>query len=101
MLIDFFYTLRDAKVPVTIREFLSLLEALDKGVITTSLDDFYYLSRLILVKDEAHFDKFDRAFGMYFKGIDAVFEKNASIPLDWLVKRMERELTPEHKATTS
>jgi uncharacterized protein with von Willebrand factor type A (vWA) domain len=67
-------------------------------VITTSLDDFYYLSRLILVKDEAHFDKFDRAFGMYFKGIDAVFEKNPSIPLDWLVKRMERELTPEQKA---
>jgi uncharacterized protein with von Willebrand factor type A (vWA) domain len=98
MLIDFFYTLRDAKVPVTIREFLSLLEALEKGVITTSLDDFYYLSRLILVKDEAHFDKFDRAFGMYFKGIDAVFEKNPSIPLDWLVKRMERELTPEQKA---
>ena len=98
MLIDFFYTLRDAKVPVTIREFLSLLEALEKGVITTSLDDFYYLSRLILVKDESHFDKFDRAFGMYFKGIDAVFEKNPSIPLDWLVKRMERELTPEQKA---
>jgi len=98
MLIDFFYTLRDAKVPVTIREFLSLLEALDRGVITTSLDDFYYLSRLVLVKDEAHFDKFDRAFGMYFKGIDAIFEKNPSIPLDWLVKRMERELTPEQKA---
>src|SRR3954469_9799145 len=98
MLIDFFYTLRDAKVPVTIREFLSLLEALEQGVITTSLDDFYYLARLVLVKDEAHFDKFDRAFGMYFKGIDAVFEKNPSIPLDWLVKRMERELTPEQKA---
>ena len=98
MLIDFFYTLRDAKIPVTIREFLSLLEALDKGVIATSLDDFYYLARLTLVKDEAHFDKFDRAFGMYFKGIDAVFEKNPSIPLDWLIKRMERELTPEQKA---
>ena len=98
MLIDFFYTLRDAKVPVTIREFLSLLEALDKGVIATSLDDFYYLARLTLVKDEAHFDKFDRAFGLYFKGIDTVFEKNPSIPLDWLVKRMERELTPEQKA---
>jgi hypothetical protein len=56
MLIDFFYTLRDAKVPVTIREFLSLLEALDKQVINGSLDDFYYLSRLVLVKDEAHFD---------------------------------------------
>ena len=98
MLIDFFYTLRDAKVPVTIREFLSLLEALEQGVIATSLDDFYYLARLTLVKDEAHFDKFDRAFGMYFKGVDAVFDKNPSIPLDWLIKRMERELTPEQKA---
>jgi uncharacterized protein with von Willebrand factor type A (vWA) domain len=98
MLIDFFFTLRDAKVPVTIREFLSLLEAMEKGVIAPSLDDFYYLSRLTLVKDEAHFDKFDRAFGAYFKGIDAVFENNSAIPLDWLLKRLERELMPEQKA---
>jgi uncharacterized protein with von Willebrand factor type A (vWA) domain len=98
MLIDFFFTLRDAKVPVTIREFLTLLEALEKNVGEASLDDFYYVARLTLVKDEAHFDKFDRAFGAYFKGIDAVFENNASVPLDWLLKRMERELTPEQKA---
>jgi uncharacterized protein with von Willebrand factor type A (vWA) domain len=98
MLIDFFFTLRDAKVPVTIREFLTLLEALEKNVGEASLDDFYYVARLTLVKDEAHFDKFDRAFGAYFKGIDAVFENNPSVPLDWLLKRMERELTPEQKA---
>jgi uncharacterized protein with von Willebrand factor type A (vWA) domain len=98
MLIDFFFTLRDAKIPVTIREFLTLLEALEKNVGEASLDDFYYVARLTLVKDEAHFDKFDRAFGAYFKGIDAVFENNASVPLDWLLKRMERELTPEQKA---
>ena len=98
MLIDFFFTLRDAKVPVTIREFLTLLEALEKNVGEASLDDFYYVARLTLVKDEAHFDKFDRAFGAYFKGIDAVFTNNASVPLDWLIKRMERELTPEQKA---
>jgi uncharacterized protein with von Willebrand factor type A (vWA) domain len=98
MLIDFFFTLRDAKVPVTIREFLTLLEALEKNVGEASLDDFYYVARLTLVKDEAHFDKFDRAFGAYFKGLDAVFENNASVPLDWLIKRMERELTPEQKA---
>ena len=98
MLIDFFFTLRDAKVPVTIKEFLTLLEALEKSVIAPSLDEFYYLARLTLVKDEAHFDKFDRAFGAYFKGVDAVFDAKAEIPLDWLLKRFERELTPEQKA---
>jgi len=97
MLIDFFFTLKDAKIPVSIKEFLILLEAMQKNVTGPSLDDFYYLSRITLVKDEAHYDKFDKAFGMYFKGIDAVFDKNAEIPLDWLLKRMERELTPEQK----
>ena len=98
MLIDFFFTLRDAKVPVTIKEFLTLLEALQKQVIAPSLDEFYYLARLTLVKDEAHFDKFDRAFGAFFKGIETVFDAKADIPLDWLLKRLERELTPEQKA---
>nr|AGU09882.1 VWA domain containing CoxE-like protein [uncultured organism] len=98
MLIDFFYTLRDAKVPVTINEFLTLLKALEQGVAAPSLDAFYYLARLTLVKDEAHFDKFDRAFGAYFKGIDAVFDDKTQIPLDWLLKRLERELTAEQKA---
>lgn len=98
MLIDFFFTLKDAKVPVSIKEFLVLLEAMEKGVTSPSLDDFYYLARLTLVKDEAHYDKFDRAFGQYFKGIQAVFEQNAEIPLDWLLQRMQRELTPEQIA---
>ena len=99
MLIDFFFALRNAKVPVSIKEFLTLLEALEKSVIAPSLDEFYYLARLTLVKDEAHFDKFDRAFGSYFKGIEAVFDTGkGAIPLDWLIKRMERELTPEQKA---
>ncbi|MBC7501925.1 MAG: hypothetical protein H7315_15740 [Herminiimonas sp.] len=98
MLIDFFFTLKDAKIPVSIKEFLILLEAMQKNVIDNSLDDFYFLSRLTLVKDEAHYDKFDKAFGLYFKGIDAVFDKNADIPLDWLLKRMQRELTPEQLA---
>jgi uncharacterized protein len=98
MLIDFFFTLRDAKVPVTIREFLTLLEGLQQQVIAPSLDEFYYLARLTLVKDEAHFDKFDRAFGAFFKGIETVFDSKADIPLDWLSKRLERELTPEQKA---
>jgi len=98
MLIDFFRALREAKVPVSIREFLTLLEALQRQVILPSLDEFYYLARLTLVKDEAHFDKFDRVFGLWFKGIDAVFDEQADIPLDWLIKRFERELTPEQKA---
>ncbi|MFC3108106.1 VWA domain-containing protein [Undibacterium arcticum] len=98
MLIDFFFTLKDAKIPVSIKEFLVLLEALQKNVIDHTLDDFYYLARITMVKDEAHFDKFDKAFGLYFKGIDAVFDKNAEIPLDWLIQRMQRELTDEQKA---
>ncbi len=98
MLIGFFFTLKDAKVPVSIKEFLMLLEALQKNIASTSLEDFYFLSRLIMVKDEAHFDKFDRAFGAYFKGVDAIFEKHQDIPLDWLQKRLERELTEEQKA---
>jgi uncharacterized protein with von Willebrand factor type A (vWA) domain len=99
MLIDFFFALRNAKVPVSIKEFLTLLEALEKSVIAPSLDEFYYLARLVMVKDEAHFDKFDRAFGSYFKGIEAVFDTaKGDIPLEWLIKRMERELTPEQKA---
>jgi uncharacterized protein len=98
MLIDFFFTLKDAKIPVSIKEFLVLLEGMEKNVIEPSLDDFYYLSRTTLVKDEAHFDKFDKAFGMYFRGIEAVFDKNPEIPLEWLQKRLERELTPEQLA---
>ncbi len=98
MLIDFFYTLRDAKVPVSIKEFLLLLEALDKGLVELSFDDFYYLARTIMVKDEAHFDKFDKAFALYFKGITTWFEKNPDIPLDWLKQRLQRELSPEQKA---
>ena len=101
MLIDFFFTLRDAKIPVSIREFLTLLQALERDTIAPSLDAFYYLARLTLVKDEAHFDKFDRAFGAYFKGVESVFDAQAAqlhIPLEWLIKRLERELTPEQKA---
>jgi uncharacterized protein with von Willebrand factor type A (vWA) domain len=98
VLIDFFFTLKDAKIPVSIKEFLVLLEAMQKNVIAPSLDEFYYLSRTALVKDEAHFDKFDKAFGLYFRGIDAIFDKYPEIPLEWLQKRMERELTPEQKA---
>jgi uncharacterized protein with von Willebrand factor type A (vWA) domain len=98
VLIDFFFTLKDAKIPVSIKEFLVLLEALEKDVISLSFDDFYYLARLTLVKDESNFDKFDRAFGLYFKGISTAFEENAAIPLDWLLKNAARKLSPEDLA---
>jgi uncharacterized protein with von Willebrand factor type A (vWA) domain len=69
MLIDFFFTLRAAKLKVSVKEYLMLLEAIKEGVIDTSVDQFYYLARASLVKDEAQFDKFDRAFAAYFKGV--------------------------------
>ncbi len=98
MLIDFFFTLKGAKIPVSIKEFLILLEALERQVIAPSLDEFYYLSRTTLVKDEANFDKFDKAFSYYFHGAETLFDKAPEIPLDWLMKRLQRELTPEQKA---
>jgi uncharacterized protein with von Willebrand factor type A (vWA) domain len=103
MLIDFFYTLRAAKLPVSVKEYLTLLEALQKQVVgpgsdACSLDDFYFLSRLILVKDEKHYDKFDRAFGAYFKGVELLTDFTKDVPLDWLEKILQKELTPEQKA---
>jgi uncharacterized protein with von Willebrand factor type A (vWA) domain len=98
MLIDFFYTLRSAKLPVSIKEYLTLLEALRAGVIGPSIDEFYVLARTTLVKDEAHFDKFDRAFGAYFKGVEMLADFTKEVPLDWLRKTLELELTPEEKA---
>ncbi|MBR7746448.1 vWA domain-containing protein [Undibacterium baiyunense] len=98
MLIDFFFILKDAKIPVSIKEFLTLLEAMQQGIVGTSIDEFYFLSRTMLVKDEANYDKFDRAFGLYFKGIQTIFEKHPEIPLDWLKKRLQRELTDEQRA---
>ena len=98
MLIDFFYQLKQARIPVSIKEFLTLLEALDKRVISGSLDDFYYLARTCLVKDEKHFDKFDKVFGSYFKGIESLGELlTADIPDDWLRKEFERFLSEDDK----
>ncbi|MBS0402701.1 MAG: VWA domain-containing protein [Proteobacteria bacterium] len=104
MLIDFFYTLRAAKLPVSVKEFLTLLEALQADVVgprqpdACTIDDFYYLSRTALVKDEKHFDKFDRAFAAYFKGVEMLTDFTKEIPADWLRKVLEKELTPEQKA---
>ncbi len=98
MLIDFFFSLRHAKLPVSVKEYLTMLEALKAQVISPSIDEFYYLARMTLVKDEKHFDKFDQTFGAYFKGVESLVDWKSDIPLDWLQKTLERELSPEEKA---
>ena len=98
MLIDFFLHLKAAKLPVSTKEFLALLEALRAGVIEHSMDDFYFLSRAVLVKDETNYDKFDRAFGSYFKGVTALPGLEADIPEDWLTLMAKKHLSPEDKA---
>jgi uncharacterized protein with von Willebrand factor type A (vWA) domain len=98
MLIDFFFRLRSAKIPVSLKEFLILLEALGKGVIGPSVDDFYILARAALVKDETNFDKYDRAFGEYFSGIEEIELDQIEIPDEWLKKLKELRLSPEEMA---
>ena len=96
MLINLFQTVRSAGVPCTLRELLDLLGALEKNMVYANIDDFYYLSRTILVKDEKHYDKFDKAFDIYFKGIEKLEDVfQALIPEDWLRKAFEKELDPE------
>ena len=97
MLIDFFFNLKSHKLPVSIKEFLTLLEALQKGVIGSSIDDFYYLARTTMVKDESNFDKFDRAFAEFWEGIEAIPGIEAQIPLEWLLKQAELTLSEEEK----
>ena len=98
----FFSELRRASVPVSIREYLALLEALDKGVAGQSMDRFYYLARAALVKDERDIDKFDQVFGHVFRGVDYlgdIFGNDAhTIPDDWLRAMAEKHLTPEEMA---
>ena len=103
MLISFFLALRAARLPVSVPEFLTLLEALQAGVLddesgVPTLESFYALARATLVKDESRFDAFDRAFSAYFKGIESLGDFSADIPLEWLRKAMERELSAEDRA---
>src|SRR6478609_10042709 len=98
MFMRFFTELRDAKVPVTLKEYLALMEALDKAVIDRSVDEFYYLSRAVLVKDEKNLDRFDQVFGHVFKGLDKLDGLGASdIPAEWLKRMSDQFLTPEEK----
>lgn len=92
MLIDFLHSLREAGLPVSVQELLTLLEALRSGVIGPSIDDFYHLSRATLVKDEALYDRYDRAFGEYFRGAQLRVEAALGVPEEWLRKALERDL---------
>src|SRR5437899_12399152 len=98
MLTRFLLKLKSDRVPVSIKEGVSLLEAMPSDVISPSIDEFSYLSRTTLVKDEQNFDKFDRAFGEYFKGIESVAGVEFDVPLEWLLKQAELNLSPEEKA---
>lgn len=99
---DFFTDLRAAKVPVSIREYLTLLEALDKNIANDSVDDFYFLSRSALVKDERNLDKFDQVFAHTFRGLDYLTDLFGTdehlIPEEWLRKMAEKHLSPEEMA---
>jgi uncharacterized protein len=101
MLLNFFTSLRDAKVPVTLREYLALLEAMKRNLAEQSVERFYYLSRAALVKDERNLDRFDRVFGQVFKGLgeadgpDGV--ATAELPEEWLRKLAEKHLSEEER----
>src|SRR3569833_1649073 len=98
MLVNFFFELRKGGVPVTLTEFLTLLEALRAGVAWASVQDFYYLARTTLVKDERHYDRFDRVFAEVFNGAQKLFnEIVANVPPEWLQTLAARTLSEEEK----
>jgi hypothetical protein len=99
MFLDFFLLLKNDGIPVTIREYLTFLEALDRGIAEYSVDDFYYLSRTSLVKHEQHLDRFDLLFKYFFEGVEKIdTEEFMKIPEDWLRKSFVNALTDEEKA---
>jgi uncharacterized protein with von Willebrand factor type A (vWA) domain len=98
MFVAFFHELKAAGVPVTLREYLTLMEAMEKDLAGRRVEDFYYLARTALVKDERNLDKFDRVFGHVFKGLELTSEAlTAEIPVEWLKKLAEKYLTEEEK----
>src|SRR5213596_3970287 len=99
MFVSFFHELKSAGVPVTLREYLTLMEAMQADVAGRRVEDFYYLSRAALVKDERNLDKFDRVFGTVFKGLERLLDamEKADIPAEWLKKLAEKYLTEEEK----
>jgi uncharacterized protein with von Willebrand factor type A (vWA) domain len=98
MFTTFFHELKAAGVPVTVREYLTLIEAMDADLAGRRVEDFYYLARTALVKDERNLDKFDRVFGHVFKGLDLLSDAAvAEIPAEWLKKLAEKYLTEEER----
>jgi uncharacterized protein with von Willebrand factor type A (vWA) domain len=97
MFAGFFLELRQAKVPVSLREYLTLLEAMRQNLAAYKIEDFYYLSRAALVKDERNLDKFDRVFAHHFKGIESIGDAGVELPEEWLRKLAEKVLTEEEK----
>src|ERR671932_606407 len=101
MFARFFLALKAEKVPVSLREYLVLVEALRAGLVTYDVEGFYYLARSALIKDERHIDKFDRVFGQVFKGLesvaDAIGVEQRELPAEWLRKLAEKHLTEEEK----
>ena len=100
MLVRFFLMLRAAGVPVSLTEFLALLEALKARLAAADVDEFYFLARTVLVKDERHYDRYDRVFGAHFKGVEAAFQAalGATLPAEWLKRQAELLLSPEERA---
>ena len=98
MFIDFFFTLKRYGVSVSTRELLDLIRAIEQHVVFADIEQFYYLARLTMVKDESQFDKFDRAFAHYFDGVAAIDVMATEIPQSWLEKQIERTLSKEEKA---
>ncbi|MFT6978021.1 MAG: hypothetical protein ACJAZA_001740 [Shewanella psychromarinicola] len=97
MFIDFFLTLKKHKVPCSLRELLDLIAVLKKGVIFANVEDFYNLAKIVMVKDEIHYDKYDNAFAEYFKGIENIDVFDHIVPEDWLRKEFEKHLSQEEK----
>src|SRR4051812_2558472 len=97
MFISFFLELRAAKIPASLREFLTLMEAMRLGVARFDIDKFYFLARTALVKDERHLDRFDRVFGHCFKGIESPTDPRTELPEEWLRNLAERHLTEAEK----
>lgn len=100
MFLNLFTTLREAKVPVSLREHLQLIEALDRDLADYSVTEFYYLARACLVKDERHLDRFDLVFAQVFKGLETLAQgvEQRELPAEWLRKLAEKHLTNEEKA---
>ncbi|TIS96967.1 MAG: VWA domain-containing protein, partial [Mesorhizobium sp.] len=101
MFIPFFLELKAARVPVSLREYLTLLEGLEAGLVDYDVEGFYYLARSALVKDERHIDRFDQVFAHVFKGVEALAGPDAvdvaNIPEEWLRRLAEKHLSDEEK----